>query len=31
MILEMKSKEQLEYIIAKINRVKDVYEVRRTS
>lgn len=31
MILEMKSKEQLEYIISKINRVKDVYEVRRTS
>ena len=31
MILEMKSKEQLDYIISNINRVKDVYEVRRTS
>ncbi|MEW5897605.1 MAG: bifunctional (p)ppGpp synthetase/guanosine-3',5'-bis(diphosphate) 3'-pyrophosphohydrolase [Bacillota bacterium] len=31
MILEMKSKEELDYLIGKINRVKDVYEVRRTS
>ncbi|MFZ5633875.1 MAG: RelA/SpoT family protein [Bacillota bacterium] len=31
MVLEMKSKEQLDYIISKINRVKDVYEVKRTS
>lgn len=31
MVLEMKNKIQLDYIIAKINRVKDVYEVRRTS
>ncbi|MCL6612555.1 MAG: bifunctional (p)ppGpp synthetase/guanosine-3',5'-bis(diphosphate) 3'-pyrophosphohydrolase [Peptococcaceae bacterium] len=31
MVLEMKSKEQLEYIMARINRVKDVYEVKRTS
>lgn len=31
MVLEMKNKEQLDYIIAKINRVNDVYEVRRTS
>ncbi|MFZ5596825.1 MAG: RelA/SpoT family protein [Bacillota bacterium] len=31
MVLEMKSKEQLEFIMAKINRVKDVFEVKRTS
>lgn len=31
MVLEMKSKEELEYLMGKINRVKDVYEVRRTS
>ncbi len=31
MILEMKSKEELDYLIGKINRVKDVCEVRRTS
>ena len=31
MVLEMKSKEQLDYIVTKINRVKDVYEVKRTS
>ena len=31
MILEMNSKDQLEYIIGKINRIRDVYEVRRTS
>ncbi|MCL6557334.1 MAG: bifunctional (p)ppGpp synthetase/guanosine-3',5'-bis(diphosphate) 3'-pyrophosphohydrolase [Firmicutes bacterium] len=31
MLLEMKSKDQLNYIISKINRVKDVYEVKRTS
>ncbi len=30
-VLEMKSKEQLDYIVAKINRVKDVFEVKRTS
>ncbi|MHB8156270.1 MAG: RelA/SpoT family protein [Desulfocucumaceae bacterium] len=31
LLLEMKSKEQLEFIITRINRVRDVYEVRRTS
>jgi Guanosine polyphosphate pyrophosphohydrolases/synthetases len=31
MVLEMKSKEELEYLMSKIHRVKDVYEVRRTS
>jgi len=31
MVLEMKSKEQLDFIVTKINRVKDVYEVKRTS
>ncbi|MFZ5596258.1 MAG: RelA/SpoT family protein [Bacillota bacterium] len=31
MVLEMKNKEQLDYIISKIKRVRDVYEVRRTS
>ncbi|MFZ5652673.1 MAG: RelA/SpoT family protein [Bacillota bacterium] len=31
MVLELRSKEQLEYIITKINRVRDVYEVKRTS
>ncbi|MFZ5646256.1 MAG: RelA/SpoT family protein [Bacillota bacterium] len=31
MVLELRSKEQLEYIINKINRVKDVYDVKRTS
>ncbi|MEW6424664.1 MAG: bifunctional (p)ppGpp synthetase/guanosine-3',5'-bis(diphosphate) 3'-pyrophosphohydrolase [Bacillota bacterium] len=31
MVLEMKSKEELDYLMGKIHRVKDVYEVRRTS
>lgn len=31
LVLEMKSKEQLDLIISRINRVKDIYEVRRTS
>jgi GTP pyrophosphokinase len=31
MVLELKSKEQLDYIISKLNRVNDVYDVRRTS
>ncbi|KJS02961.1 MAG: (p)ppGpp synthetase [Peptococcaceae bacterium BRH_c4a] len=31
MVLEMKSKEQLDFIVTKMNRVKDVYEVKRTS
>lgn len=31
MILEMNSKEQLDYIMGKINRIRDVYQVRRTS
>jgi len=31
MVLEMKSKEQLDHIMAKIHRVRDVYEVKRTS
>lgn len=31
MVLEMKSKEELEYLMSKIHRVKDVYEIRRTS
>ncbi|WP_035108154.1 RelA/SpoT family protein [Desulfovirgula thermocuniculi] len=31
LLLELQSKEQLETIINRINRVKDIYEVRRTS
>ncbi|AEG15654.1 (p)ppGpp synthetase I, SpoT/RelA [Desulfofundulus kuznetsovii DSM 6115] len=31
LLLEMKSKEQLDIIVSRINRVKDIYEVRRTS
>jgi len=31
LVLEMKTKEQLDYIMAKMTRVKDVYEVHRTS
>ncbi|MHB8918371.1 MAG: ACT domain-containing protein, partial [Desulfocucumaceae bacterium] len=31
MLLEAKNKEQLEHIMAKIGRVKDVYDVKRTS
>lgn len=31
MVLELKSKDQLEFIVRKIESVKDVYEVRRTS
>ncbi len=31
LLLEMKSKEQLDLIVSRINRVKDIYEVRRTS
>ncbi|MGB9802536.1 RelA/SpoT family protein [Desulfofundulus sp.] len=31
LLLEMRSKEQLDLIINRINRVKDIYEVRRTS
>ncbi|MDQ0287079.1 GTP pyrophosphokinase [Desulfofundulus luciae] len=31
LLLEMKSKEQLDLIVNRINRVKDIYEVRRTS
>lgn len=31
MVLELKSKEQLDFIISKISRIKDVYEVHRTS
>ncbi|HAP94020.1 MAG TPA: (p)ppGpp synthetase [Desulfotomaculum sp.] len=31
MVLEMKSKEELEYLMGRIHRVKNVYEVRRTS
>ncbi|MFZ5645682.1 MAG: RelA/SpoT family protein [Bacillota bacterium] len=31
MILEMRSKEQLEFIVSKLSRVKDVYDVKRTS
>lgn len=31
MVMEMKSKEELDYLVGRINRVKDVYEVRRTS
>lgn len=31
MVLEMKSKEELDYLMGKINRVQDVHEVRRTS
>jgi GTP pyrophosphokinase len=31
MVMEMKSKEELDYLVGRINRVKEVYEVRRTS
>ncbi len=31
LLLELKSKEQLDLIISRINRVRDIYEVRRTS
>lgn len=30
LILELKSKEQLEFVLGKLNRIKDVHEVRRT-
>ncbi|HAU32074.1 MAG: (P)ppGpp synthetase I, SpoT/RelA [Desulfotomaculum sp. 46_296] len=31
MVMEMKNKEELDYLVGRINRVKDVYEVKRTS
>jgi GTP pyrophosphokinase len=31
LLLELRSKEQLDLIISRINRVRDIYEVRRTS
>ncbi|MBE3589157.1 MAG: bifunctional (p)ppGpp synthetase/guanosine-3',5'-bis(diphosphate) 3'-pyrophosphohydrolase [Thermoanaerobacteraceae bacterium] len=31
LVLEMKSKEQMDLMVSRINRVKDIYEVRRTS
>jgi guanosine-3',5'-bis(diphosphate) 3'-pyrophosphohydrolase len=31
MILELKNKEELEYLLGRFNRVKDVHQVRRTS
>ncbi len=31
MVMEMKSKEEMDYLVGRINRVKDVYEVKRTS
>ncbi len=31
MVMEMKNKEELDYLMSRLNRVKDVYEVKRTS
>ncbi len=31
MVMEMKNKEELDYLVSRLNRVKDVYEVKRTS